>query len=86
MLCRKRGLLSGGTSVVFMWVPSHIELAGNSPADIAAKATLLLHYQYLTRMFLIRITTRSYILRHKNSGNYVGIVKLRTSCMQLNQG
>jgi len=36
------GLLSGGTSVVFMWVPSHVELAGYLAADIAAKVAQLL--------------------------------------------
>jgi len=35
-------LISDGTSVVFMWVPSQVELAGNSVADSAAKAALLL--------------------------------------------
>jgi len=41
ILCCVHGLLSGGTIVVFMWVPSQSELAGNWAADIAAKATLL---------------------------------------------
>jgi len=36
------GLISNGTSVVFMWVPSHVGLAGNLAADSAAKAALLL--------------------------------------------
>jgi len=36
------GFLSDGTNVVFVWVPSHVGLAGNSAADIAAKAALLL--------------------------------------------
>ena len=31
-----------GARVAFMWVPSHVGLAGNSAADIAAKAALLL--------------------------------------------
>jgi len=36
------GLISDGSSVVFMWVLGHVELAGNSVADSAAKAALLL--------------------------------------------
>jgi hypothetical protein len=35
-------LLLVGVELVFIWVPSHIGLAGNSAADIAAKAALLL--------------------------------------------
>jgi len=42
------GLLSGGTSVVFMWVPSHVGLAGDSAADIAAKAAIHLLVSNLT--------------------------------------
>jgi len=38
ILCRVHGLISDGTSVVFMLVPSHAGLAGNSAADSAAKA------------------------------------------------
>jgi len=34
--------LSGGTSIIFVWVPSHVGLAGNLVADTAAKAALLL--------------------------------------------
>ena len=41
ILCRVH-ILSRGTQVAFMWVPSHVGLAGNSAADIAAKAALLL--------------------------------------------
>jgi len=36
------GLISDGSSVVFMWFPGHVGLAGNSAADSAAKDTLLL--------------------------------------------
>jgi len=36
------GSFSGGTSVVFMWVPSLVGLACNSAADIASKTALLL--------------------------------------------
>ena len=42
ILCRVHILLSSGTQVAFMWVPSHVGLAGNSAADIAAEAALLL--------------------------------------------
>jgi len=42
------GLLLGGTSVVFVWVPSQFELAGNSAADIAANTALLLPVSNLT--------------------------------------
>jgi ribonuclease HI len=42
ILCRVHALLSRGTQVAFMWVPSHVGLAGNSAADIASKAALLL--------------------------------------------
>jgi len=37
ILCHVHGLLSDGSSVVFMWIPGHVGLAGNSVADIAAK-------------------------------------------------
>jgi len=42
ILCRVHGLISVGSSVVFMWVSGHVGLAGNSAADSAAKAALLL--------------------------------------------
>ena len=42
ILCRVHVLLSRGAQVAFMWVPSHVGLAGNSAADIAAKAALFL--------------------------------------------
>jgi len=42
------GLLSRGTSIVFMWVASHVGLAGNLAADNAAKAALLLPVSNLT--------------------------------------
>jgi Reverse transcriptase-like len=41
-LCRVHVLLSRGSQVVFMWVPSHVGLVGNSVAHIAAKASLLI--------------------------------------------
>jgi len=43
-----RGLISDGTSFVFMWVPSYVGLAGNSVADSDAKAALLLLVSNLT--------------------------------------
>jgi len=42
ILCRAHGPISDGYSVVFMWVPGYVGLAGNSAADSAAKAALLL--------------------------------------------
>ena len=39
--CIHRMLLAGG-ELVFIWVPSYVGLAGNSAADIAVKAALLL--------------------------------------------
>jgi len=47
ILCRVRGLLSVSFRFVFMWIPNHVGLAGNSVADIAAKAALH-SYQCLT--------------------------------------
>jgi len=48
ILCFAHGLISHGSSVVFMWVPGHIGLAGNSAVDSAAKAALLLPVSSLT--------------------------------------
>ena len=48
ILCGVHRLLSCGTEVVFMWVPSHVGLAGNSEADTAAKAALMLPMSHLT--------------------------------------
>ena len=45
--CIHEMLLSGGR-LVFMWVPGHVGLAGNSAADTAAKATLLMPVSNLT--------------------------------------
>ncbi len=42
ILCRVHTSLARGTKVAFMWVPSRIGLAGNSAANAAAKAALLL--------------------------------------------
>ena len=42
ILCRVHILLSRSTQVASIWVPCHVRLAGNSAADIAAKAALLL--------------------------------------------
>jgi len=48
ILCRVHGIISDGTSIVFMWVPSHVGQAGNLAVDIAAKATLLFPVSNLT--------------------------------------
>ena len=37
---RLHDLLTSGFNIAFMWVPSHIGLAGNTAADAAAKAAL----------------------------------------------
>jgi len=41
-------LLSGGTNIVFMWVPSDVGLPGNSVKDISSKAAVLLPVSNLT--------------------------------------
>ena len=38
ILCCIHKMLLAGAKLVFMWVPSHVGLAGNSAADTAAKA------------------------------------------------
>ena len=48
ILCFAHKLLVSGTKLVFMWVPSHVGLAGNSAADNAAKAALLMPVTNLT--------------------------------------
>jgi hypothetical protein len=40
ILVRVRGLLSSGHNITFMWLPSHVGLAGNVAPDAAAKAAL----------------------------------------------
>jgi len=42
IFCRVHGLISDSSSVVFMWVVGHVELACNSAADSAAKDALLM--------------------------------------------
>jgi len=65
-----RTFLSGGTCVVFKWVPSHVGLAGNSAADIAAKAGLLLP---VSRLTVPHSDYNSLIhTQALNSGNYIG--------------
>jgi len=48
LLCHVHGIISDGSSVVFMWVPGHVGLAGNLAADSAAKDALLLPVSSLT--------------------------------------
>jgi len=70
------GLLSGSISVVFMWVPIHVGLAGNLEADIAVKVALLV----VSYLAVPHSDHNSLIdTRALNSGNYVGILKLRTN-------
>ena len=42
ILVRVHYLLSAGRNIVFMWLPSHVGLAGNVAVDAAAKAALAL--------------------------------------------
>ena len=48
VLCCIHRMLLTGVKLVFMWVLSHVGLAGNSAADIAAKAALLMQVSNLT--------------------------------------
>ena len=49
VLCCSHEILFSGTRLVFMWVPSHVGLAGNSaPTLHAAKAALLMPVSNLT--------------------------------------
>ena len=41
-------MLLAGATLVFMWFPSHVGLAGNSAADTAAKAAVLMPISTLT--------------------------------------
>jgi len=48
VLCCIHKILLAGARLVFMWVPSHVGLAGNSAADTAAKAAVLMPITSLT--------------------------------------
>jgi len=59
ILCSAHGLISDGSSVVFMWVLGHVGLA----ADSAAKAALLLPVSSLT-VPRSDYTNHIYVFRH----------------------
>jgi ribonuclease HI len=42
IVVRIHHLISTGKRIIFLWIPSHIGIAGNSAADAAAKAALTL--------------------------------------------
>jgi ribonuclease HI len=48
ILCCTHKILLTGARLVFMWIQSHVGLAGNSAADTAAKAALLMPSTNLT--------------------------------------
>ena len=48
VLCCIHKMLLAGATLVFMWVPSRVGLAGNSAADTAAKAVVLMPISNLT--------------------------------------
>ena len=48
VLCCIRKMLLAGATLVFMWVPSHVGLAGNSAAGTAAKAAVRMPISNLT--------------------------------------
>ena len=48
VLCCIHEMLVSGARLVFMWVPIHVGRAGNSAADTAAKAALLMSVSNLT--------------------------------------
>jgi ribonuclease HI len=53
IIMRVHDLLSDGRNITFMWLPSHVGLAGNVAVDAAAKAALTLppqHQSYPTRI------------------------------------
>ena len=76
ILCRVHILLSRGTQVAFMWVPSHAGLAGNSAADIAAKAALLLPNQSTCSCF-------GFLLSHRFPLNKLHAIEPKVNVFKL---
>jgi len=90
ILCRVHCLISDGSSVVFMWVPGHVGLAGNSAADSAVKAALLLPVSNLTVSYsdyklLIRIQAlRQWQLRwNSETENKLHLIELRMNVINM---
>ena len=68
VLCYIHKLLHAGATIVFIWVPSHVGLAGNSAADTAAKAAVLMPLSNLTLPYSDYFPMiRTHVLKHWQS-------------------